>query len=147
MSRHRDAIRCAPADASACAAGCVPSPIAARARRHAGGDAGGDPRTSSARPTLQHGKVTLDMPPLVENGNAVPLTVTVESPMTDGRSRQGDPRLQREEPAAACHHASRSGRAPAGRSVSTRIRLADSQQVDRDRRDERRHRSGATAPT
>jgi len=32
---------------------------------------------------LQQGKVTLDLPPLVENGNVVPLTVTVESPMTE----------------------------------------------------------------
>ncbi len=33
--------------------------------------------------TLQQGKVTLDLPPLVENGNTVPLTVSVESPMTE----------------------------------------------------------------
>src|SRR3954454_6971181 len=33
---------------------------------------------AEARP----GKVTLDIPALVENGNAVPLTVSVESPMT-----------------------------------------------------------------
>ena len=31
---------------------------------------------------LQKGKVKLDLPPLVENGNSVPITVTVESPMT-----------------------------------------------------------------
>ena len=31
---------------------------------------------------LREGKVTLDIPPLVENGNAVPLTVKVDSPMT-----------------------------------------------------------------
>src|SRR6516165_5446363 len=31
---------------------------------------------------LQKGKVKLDVPPLVENGNVVPLTVTVDSPMT-----------------------------------------------------------------
>src|SRR6201995_6004118 len=29
------------------------------------------------------GKVTLDIPPLVENGNTVPMTVKVASPMTD----------------------------------------------------------------
>src|SRR5262249_57254142 len=29
------------------------------------------------------GKVTLDVPPLVENGNAVPLTVSVDSPMSE----------------------------------------------------------------
>ena len=32
---------------------------------------------------LQKGKVKLDLPPLVENGNAVPLTVSVDSPMTE----------------------------------------------------------------
>ena len=31
---------------------------------------------------LQQGKISLDVPPLVENGNAVPLTVSVDSPMT-----------------------------------------------------------------
>src|SRR5271166_6167962 len=31
---------------------------------------------------VREGKVTLDLPPLVENGNAVPMTVAVESPMT-----------------------------------------------------------------
>ena len=31
---------------------------------------------------IQPGRVTLDIPPLVENGNAVPVTVTVDSPMT-----------------------------------------------------------------
>src|SRR5579863_4181217 len=29
------------------------------------------------------GKVLLDVPPLVENGNTVPLTVSVDSPMTE----------------------------------------------------------------
>ena len=32
---------------------------------------------------VRPGKVTLDIPPLVENGNTVPLTVSVESPMTE----------------------------------------------------------------
>jgi sulfur-oxidizing protein SoxY len=32
--------------------------------------------------TIREGKVKLDLPPLVENGNTVPLTVSVESPMT-----------------------------------------------------------------
>ncbi len=31
---------------------------------------------------LLSGRVKLDMPPLVDNGNAVPVTITVESPMT-----------------------------------------------------------------
>ena len=31
---------------------------------------------------IKTGRVTLDLPPLVENGNTVPMTVSVESPMT-----------------------------------------------------------------
>src|SRR3978361_139455 len=31
---------------------------------------------------LRKGKVMIDVPPLVENGNTVPLTVSVDSPMT-----------------------------------------------------------------
>ena len=31
---------------------------------------------------LKPGRVAIDLPPIVENGNAAPLTVTVESPMT-----------------------------------------------------------------
>lgn len=32
---------------------------------------------------LRPGKVKLDLPPLIENGNSVPLTVSVDSPMTE----------------------------------------------------------------
>jgi sulfur-oxidizing protein SoxY len=32
---------------------------------------------------LRPGRVKLDLPPLIENGNSVPLTVTVDSPMTE----------------------------------------------------------------
>ena len=31
---------------------------------------------------IRSGKVTLDLPPLVENGNTVAMSVTVDSPMT-----------------------------------------------------------------
>ena len=31
---------------------------------------------------IRKGKVKIDVPPLVENGNAVPVTISVESPMT-----------------------------------------------------------------
>jgi sulfur-oxidizing protein SoxY len=31
---------------------------------------------------VQRGRVKLDLPPLIDNGNAVPVTVTVDSPMT-----------------------------------------------------------------
>src|SRR3954451_14752918 len=32
--------------------------------------------------TIRKGRVVLDLPPLVENGNTVPMSVTVDSPMT-----------------------------------------------------------------
>ncbi len=32
--------------------------------------------------TVKAGRVTLELPPLAENGNSVPMTVTVDSPMT-----------------------------------------------------------------
>src|SRR5215813_1175255 len=32
--------------------------------------------------TIRRGRVKLDLPPLIDNGNTVPMTVTVESPMT-----------------------------------------------------------------
>lgn len=32
--------------------------------------------------TLRQGRVKIDMPPLIENGNSVPITVRVESPMS-----------------------------------------------------------------
>jgi sulfur-oxidizing protein SoxY len=40
------------------------------------------------------GKVKLELPPLVENGNAVSLTVSVESPMTESGTRQEHPYFQ-----------------------------------------------------
>jgi len=74
------------------------------------------------------GKVTLEVPPLVENGNSVPLTVTVDHPMEPGdfvrtialfNERNPQPNI------AVFHLSPRAGRAM----VSTRIRLGDSQKV------------------
>lgn len=39
-------------------------------------------RKATGGRTLQEGRVTLRLPPIAENGNTVPLTVSVESPMT-----------------------------------------------------------------
>ena len=77
---------------------------------------------------IKTGKVKLDVPPLVENGNTVPMTVSVASPMTAEDHVEEHPRLQREEPAA--EYRQFLSRPAAGRAqVSTRIRLADSQKV------------------
>ena len=48
---------------------------------------------------VRTGKVKLDIPPLVENGNTVPMTVSVASPMTAEDHVRSYPRLQRKEPA------------------------------------------------
>ncbi len=77
---------------------------------------------------LRHGKVTLDVPPLVENGNAVPLTVSVDSPMTEADHVKAIHIVNEKNPQPYVISATlgpRAGRA----SVSTRIKLADSQQV------------------
>jgi sulfur-oxidizing protein SoxY len=74
------------------------------------------------------GKVTLDIPPLVENGNTVPCTVTVESPMTAADHVKAIHVLTEKNPqpyAISAALGPRAGRA----SVSTRIRLRDSQTV------------------
>lgn len=72
------------------------------------------------------GRITLDLPPLVENGNAVPLTVSVESPMTTDDFIQRLALFNEKNPQpniAVFQFSPRSGRAQ----VSTRIRLGDSQ--------------------
>ncbi|RUV55905.1 SoxY-related AACIE arm protein [Mesorhizobium sp. M5C.F.Ca.IN.020.29.1.1] len=99
------------------------------------------PRWAVARPSLEDairtftggadvldGRIRLDLPPLVENGNAVGITVAAESPMT------ADDHIRRiavfneknpEANVAVFHLGPRTGRA----TVSTRIRLATSQVV------------------
>jgi sulfur-oxidizing protein SoxY len=74
------------------------------------------------------GRVKLDVPPLVENGNTVPLVVAVESPMTEADHVKAIYIFNEKNPqpnVANFHLGPRSGVAK----VSTRIRLADSQKV------------------
>jgi sulfur-oxidizing protein SoxY len=77
---------------------------------------------------IQDGKVKLDIPPLIENGNAVPLTVSVDSPMTDTDHVKAIHVFNEKNPQPhvfAATFTPRNGRA----SIATRIKLADSQQV------------------
>jgi sulfur-oxidizing protein SoxY len=77
---------------------------------------------------VQQGKVKLEVPPLVENGNAVPLTVSVDSPMTEREHVKSIHVFNEKNPqpnVASFYLGPRAGRAQ----VSTRIRLADSQKV------------------
>jgi sulfur-oxidizing protein SoxY len=82
--------------------------------------------TAGAPP--REGRVNLDIAPLVENGNAVGVTVTVDSPMQlddyvrrIGLFNEKNPQAE----VAVFHLGPRAGRA----AVSTRIRLATSQEV------------------
>lgn len=77
---------------------------------------------------LREGKVTLDIPPLVENGNAVPLTVRVDSPMTADDHVKAIHVFNEKNPQP---HVFNAWLSPAnGRAlVATRIKLADTQKV------------------
>jgi len=78
--------------------------------------------------TVHTGKVKLDLPPLVENGNGVPLAVTVEHPMTPTDHVKAIHIFNEKNPLpeiVSFHLGPRAGRAR----VETRVRLADTQTV------------------
>jgi sulfur-oxidizing protein SoxY len=78
--------------------------------------------------TVQTGKVKIDVPPLVENGNTVPLTVSVTSPMTESDYVKSIHVFNEKNPqpnVGNFYLGPRSGRAQ----ISTRIRLADTQKI------------------
>src|SRR6267154_5455288 len=77
---------------------------------------------------IRTGKVKLDVPPRVENGNTVPMTVSVTSPMTVEDHVRSIHVFVEKNPQPNVGNfvlGPRAGRAQ----VSTRIRLADSQKV------------------
>lgn len=77
---------------------------------------------------VSEGRVSLDVPPLVENGNAVPLTVSVDSPMTDVDHIKAIHVFNEKNPQPHVFDARlgpRNGKAI----VSTRIKLGDSQRI------------------
>jgi sulfur-oxidizing protein SoxY len=77
---------------------------------------------------VRTGKVKLDIPPLVENGNTVPMTVSLASPMTGEDHVKSIHIFNEKNPQPNIGNfylGPRAGRAQ----VSTRIRLADSQKV------------------
>lgn len=74
------------------------------------------------------GKVKLDVPPLVENGNTVPIVVSVTSPMTEKDHVTSIHVFNEKNPqpnVGNFYLNARAGRAQ----ISTRIRLADTQTV------------------
>jgi sulfur-oxidizing protein SoxY len=77
---------------------------------------------------LRKGKVTLDLPQIVENGNTVPLEVAVESAMTATDYVKAIHVFNEKNPQPNVISIRLGPRAGKG-SVSTRMRLADSQQI------------------
>ena len=78
--------------------------------------------------TPRPGKVRLEIAPLIDNGNTVPLSVSVESPMTSAEHVKAIHVFTEKNPqpnVLSVRLGPRAGRA----SVSTRVRLADSQTV------------------
>ena len=78
--------------------------------------------------TPQSGSVRLVVPELIENGNSVPVSVRVDSPMTERDHVRRIALFSEKNPqpqVAVFHLGPRSGRAE----VLTRIRLADSQRL------------------
>ncbi|KRR15102.1 sulfur oxidation protein SoxY [Bradyrhizobium jicamae] len=77
---------------------------------------------------VKTGKVKLDIPPLVENGNTVPMTVSVASPMAPEDHVASIHVFNEKNPQPNIgnfHLGPQAGRAQ----VSTRVRLADSQKI------------------
>ena len=78
--------------------------------------------------TIREGKVTLDVPPLIENGNTVPLTVSVESPMSEADHVKAIHVFNEKNPQPHVFDAKlgpRNGKAV----IATRIKLGDSQKI------------------
>ena len=78
--------------------------------------------------TVREGRVTLDVPPLIENGNTVPLTVSVESPMSEADHVKAIHVFNEKNPQPHVFDARlgpRNGKAV----VATRIKLGDSQKI------------------
>ena len=77
---------------------------------------------------VRRGRVKLQLPPLIDNGNSVPLSVAVESPMTAADHVKAIHVLTEKNPlpdVVSVALGPRAGRA----SLATRVRLADTQTV------------------
>jgi sulfur-oxidizing protein SoxY len=77
---------------------------------------------------VRRGRVRLDLPPLIDNSNSVPLSVTVESPMTPADHVKAIHVFTEKNPlpnVVSVFLGPRAGRA----SIATRVRIADTQTV------------------
>jgi len=69
--------------AAGCFAAGAPLALLARESRATPAEMAEAIRQVTGGAPVRAGRVRLDLPPLIENGNSVPLTVTVDSPMTE----------------------------------------------------------------
>ena len=77
---------------------------------------------------VQRGRVKIDIPPLIDNGNAVPVTVEVQSPMTQADHVKAIHLFTERNPQPyvfTAHLGPRAGKAR----IATRARIADSGDV------------------
>src|SRR6266436_1849396 len=85
-------------------------------------------RTVVGSARVTPGRVKLDLPPLVENGNTVPIAISVESAMSQADHVKAIHVFNEKNPqpdVVSFHLGPRAGRA----TVATRMRLADTQTV------------------
>jgi sulfur-oxidizing protein SoxY len=83
--------------------------------------------TGGATPELS-AAITLDIPSLVENGNTVPVTIAVDSPMTEAAHVRAIALFNQRNPQPQVIEA-RLGPWSGAARISTRARLADSQRL------------------
>jgi sulfur-oxidizing protein SoxY len=77
---------------------------------------------------LQTGKITLEVPPLVENGNTVPVTIIVDSPMSEADHVKAIHVFNEKNPQPHVISITLGPRAGKAR-IATRIKLADTQRI------------------
>jgi sulfur-oxidizing protein SoxY len=77
---------------------------------------------------LQTGKITLEVPPVVENGNTVPVTIIVDSPMSKADHVKAIHVFNEKNPQPHVISITLGPRAGKAR-IATRIKLADTQRI------------------
>jgi sulfur-oxidizing protein SoxY len=115
-------------EALAAGAGLAGTALLGASVAHAKNDADEAIKKFTGGKTPAEGKVKLDLPEIAENGNTVPMTVTVESPMTEASHVTDVLVVANENPRSGVvtfHFSPASGVAEA----NTRIRLAATQDV------------------
>ncbi|MDF2689492.1 MAG: sulfur oxidation protein SoxY [Microvirga sp.] len=127
MSRKSDSVETSRREILAAGVGAL-ALIVARPARATPESMAGAIKAFIGKAEVREGRVTLEIPPLVENGNSVPLTVKVDSPMTPQDFVKAIAIFNERNPqpnVALFYLNPRAGRA----TVSTRIRLGDSQNI------------------